>query len=198
MSNVTFPTLPGIAWGIKKAPLWNTGMANASSGRQFVSRKRVYPLWRFKIPVEFLRAQVAFSEWQTLVGFINARNGRYDDFLYLDPRDNFVTAQQIGVGDGVTVRFPLVRSIGGFVEPVGFVNTVASSVYVNGVGSPLASWDDNFTVAHFITPPPAGSIVTWTGQFLFRCRFLSDEIELEQFIQDYWKVNSIDFQTFRP
>jgi hypothetical protein len=40
--------------------------------------------------------------------------------------------------------------------------------------------------------------LTWTGQFYFRCRFMQDEISMEQFMQDMYTAKSVEFKSFRP
>lgn len=196
MSNAVFPTLPGLAWGIQKSPKWVTMVAESASGRQYTLSKRLYPQWHFRLPFEFLRAG-APADWQTLVGFINARRGRYDDFLYLDARDNAVSGQGFGTGDGVTRAFQLVRSLGGFAEPVGAVNTGTAVIAVAGVTTAV-TFDASQSIVTFAAPPAFGAALTWSGQFYFRCRFLQDEIGFEQFLQDLWTAKSVEFQTFRP
>lgn len=198
MSNALFPSnLPGLSWGIGKSPKWATQVSDSASGRQYTLSKRLYPLWHFRLPYEFLRASAAAGDLQALVGFINARRGRYDDFLYLDPRDNAVSGQQIGTGDGVTKTFQLVRSFGSFVEPVGGVNTATAVIQVAGVTTAV-TFDSTTSMVTFAAAPANGAVLTWSGQFYFRCRFLQDEIAFEQFLQDLWSAKAVEFQTFRP
>lgn len=363
MSNAVFPALPGLAWPIRKSPVWRTKSTESESGRQFTVRKMLYPLWHFSLPMEFLRAKAAYAELQSLVGFINARGGRFDDFLYLDPDDNTVTHQLFGVGDGATTQFQLVRPFGGFVEPVygianGGVSAIATSGYggdafynylsysdqfnqssvwlanggsitanisssapdgsstaddynypastdaflcqtpqasgsyavgasivfsvwlkvltgtknvflaitnnaasiiygsttvtvtttwqrffvvgtvgasgesrcfigsnnsLNGSAGSIRCWGaqleygstpapgyikttanqyypstDQYGVVTFSAPPASGAQLNWTGQFHYRCRFLSDEIPFEQFMKDLWSAKAVEFRTFRP
>lgn len=197
MSNAVFPTLPGLAFSIQRNPVWATQVQDSASGRQYTLSKRLYPLWHFKLPFEVLRAAGGFTEWQTLVGFINARRGRYDDFLYQDPRDYQVTNQQFGTGDGTTKTFQLTRTLGGFQEPVGGVNTGASTISVAGTPTGV-TYDATQSQVTFATAPASGAALTWTGQFYFRCRFMHDEISIEQFMQDMYTAKSVEFKTFRP
>lgn len=197
MSNAILPTAPGLAWGIGKSPVWSTQVRDSVSGRQYALSRRLYPTWRFKLPFEVLRAKGTWQELEALVGFINSRKGRYDDFLYQDPRDYQVTAQAFGTGDGATKTFALVRSVGGFIEPVGAVNTGATTVFVGGVGTGV-TYDANLANVTFAAAPGVGVALTWTGQFYYRCRFEKDEISFEQFMQDLWKAGAVEFRTFRP
>ncbi len=194
MSNAIFPTLAGRSYSAHKNPIWSTQVRSSASGREFALGKRTYPQWRFKIPFEVLRAAGSFTEYQQLVGFINARRGRFDDFLYLDPRDYLVSDQAFGTGDGVTTSFELVRSLGGFVEPVGAA--MAATIKVAGVTTGV-TWNADLNKVIFAAPPAAAAALTWSGDFYFRCRFLQDETTIEQFMCDLHTAKSIEFKTFR-
>lgn len=130
MSNSVFPSLPGLTWDVKMRPRFDTNVQTAKSGKELRAQFMAYPLWEFELNYEFLRQQAAFQELQTLVGFYLSRQGRFDSFLYNNPVDSAVTAQQFGVGDAATVAFQLVRAFGGFLEPVQNLNG-APSIFVN-------------------------------------------------------------------
>lgn len=197
MSNAIFPAFPGVTWPIGRSPMWATQVRESASGRQYALSKRLYPLWHFKLPFEVLRASGGFTEWQQLVGFINARRGRYDDWLYLDQRDNTATNETFGVGDGTTTTFPLTRTLGSFVEPVGGVDTATAVVKVAGVTTAVTFSSDLAQVT-FATAPALGASLTWSGTFYFRCRFLQDEIAIDEFMANLYSARSVEFRTFRP
>src|SRR5206468_2352957 len=110
MSDAVFPSLPGLTWSTLRTPQWSTTVQSSKSGRQYAIGNRAFPTYRYKLPYEFLRQNATYAELQTLFGFINARRGRADDFVYRDPDDNTCVDQAIGIGDGVTQRFALQRS----------------------------------------------------------------------------------------
>jgi uncharacterized protein (TIGR02217 family) len=86
--------------------------------------------------------------------------------------------KNFGTGDGVTTVFQLVRSFGGFVEPV-FALSGTPTIKVAGTG--VGSFSvDNYGNVTFASAPANGAALTWTGQFLYYCRFDSDELEIEQ------------------
>ena len=195
MSNAIFPTLAGVTWDIEKSPEWATGVADATSGRQYTLARRLYPIWHFDLPFAVLRASGSWTEYQQLVGFHNARKGRSDDFLYFDPRDNTVAAQPFAFGDGVTRTFRLVRTLGGFPEPVGAVNTGSVIVQVAGVTTAV-TFSADLSQVTFAAAPAAGAALTWSGQFYFRCRFENDKLSVKQFMQDMHSAASVKFKTF--
>lgn len=117
MSNLVFPTLPGASIDVKRSPSWESNVQRSVSGRSIGITAFTYPLWKYRVSFEFLRAD-SVGELEEIVGFFNKHRGRTDTWLFLDEDDYLVANQQIGLGDGVTTSFQLVRSYGGFVEPI--------------------------------------------------------------------------------
>lgn len=196
MSNSVLPLYPGLAFNILKAPNWNTNSQNTVSGRQFTVRRRAYPTWQFRLPYEVLRAQASLLELQTLVGFYNARNGMFDDWLYLDPRENALSAQVIGVGDGTTAAFEIAKNWGSFIEPVGAVNPGTLVVKVAGTPTAAYTLDALQRVITLTTPPTAGQQVTVDGTFYYRCRFTSDRLDMQEFMVNKWSLD-LEFASYR-
>lgn len=131
MSNLIFPTLPGVSIEVGKTPIWKSTVHESVSGCQVSASSMTYPRWRYRLSYEVLRSG-AQAELQQLVGFFNRHRGRADTWLFFDDEDCVATDQQFGVGDGVTTDFYLVRGFGGFIEPVTDIKTI-SSVTAGGV-----------------------------------------------------------------
>jgi hypothetical protein len=120
-----FPTLSALRWAAKRSPVASTLRQKAISGRETFQPLWSAPLWKYEISLDALNAGSAAlggleaGEYQTLVGFRNevmfAPGGV---FAFDDVNDNAVAAQANGEGDGSTTEFQLVRSLGGFAEPV--------------------------------------------------------------------------------
>jgi len=85
--------------------------------------------------------------------------------------------QIIAIGDGATTKFPLVRSIGDFTEPLAGVADVAAA-RVAGVALAPGAWSvtggyyPSLTLA---SPPPSGASVSIDAAALFLCRFADDD-----------------------
>lgn len=124
MSDAILPSFPGLTWNVVRKPQWSTVTKTSVSGREFRAAQYSYPIWRYKLTYEVLRASNALPEMPQLAAFFNAHRGSWDTWLYSDPDDNAVIAQQFGTGDGSTKAFQLVRSFGGYVEPVFDLNGV--------------------------------------------------------------------------
>ena len=197
MSSSVYPTLPGLTWGLTRTPIWKTGKSETASGREFAVSYMTYPRYLYRLQYEFLRETGSFSELRTLVGFFNSMRGSFDSFLFLDPDDSVATNQQFGVGDGVTTRFQVTRSMGGFAEPVFDFVAGTTSFFVNG--SLQAS---GITLANglltFASAPAAGAVLTWSGTYYWRCAFTNDSTEFSQFMQRLWEAKAVEFKTRKP
>ena len=202
MSSAVFPSLQGIAWNVKRSPRWSTRVQAAVSGKETRIADWSYPRWQWELAFEFLRGDAAHAEFQALAGFLNARQGQFDSFLYQDADDNAVTGQAIAIGDGTTKIFQLARSFGGFTEPVQAPNAV-NQIYLNGVAQPgtlysVSSWGAAIPGAvTFTTAPGAGVVITADFSFYFPCRFLDDSLDFEKFMFQLWQGKKIRFQSIK-
>lgn len=195
MSNAVFPVLAGLDWNVIKTPVWKTRIQEAVSGKELRAALMSYPLWKFSLSYTVLRANAANAELQTLMGFFNARQGMFDSFLYTDPTDNSVANQSFGTGDGSTTAFQLLRSLGGFTEPIQNVNGTPT-IYING--TPTAAFTLGSTgVVTFTTAPAPAAALTWSGNFYYRCRFLQDSSEFDNFMRDLWALKKLTFQSVK-
>lgn len=199
MSNAVLTLPPGLGWDSTREPLWDTVVKTSVSGREVRSANQSYPRWQYNCKFEVLRARTAFPEMQALAAFYNARSGAYDSWLFNDVDDNSVTLQQFGVGDGVTTQFQLVRSFGGYTEPVWDVNSVPL-IYKSAV---LQATPTNYTISAgglvtFVVAPAAAAPLTWTGTYYWRCRFLKDNLSFTQFMRQLWSLRALEFITVKP
>ncbi|MEY8688322.1 MAG: DUF2460 domain-containing protein [Leptothrix sp. (in: b-proteobacteria)] len=198
MSNAVYPTLPGLTWPVTRTPAWNTTVKRAPSGREWRSTARLYPLHRYSLSYEFLRDTAALAEFQTLFGFYNARQGAFDSFLFNNIKDNAVTAQQFGTGDGATRAFQLLRSLGGFNEPV-YDLAAVPAISINGTLQSAATYAISSTgLVTFTVAPAAAAVITWTGSYYWRVRFETDELAFDQFMQQFWSTGKVPFVQVRP
>jgi len=199
MSTSVYPTLPGLSFGVQREVLAPPVTIRTSpSRREYRSRNATSPLYLYTLQYEFLRSGAAWAELQTLLGFYNARGGPFDSFLFTDPDDNQVAAQSFGTGNGSTAAWQLVRSYGGFAEPVLDTNG-APQIYVNGT---LQTVFTHYTlpgngVVQFNTAPGAGALLTWTGSFYRRCRFEGDRISTSKFMQDLWEAKRVQLLSLK-
>ena len=164
-----------------------------------------YPLYEFEAVYNGLASSAtpalpgsAPSSLQSLMGFFLQLQGQFGTFLYTDPDDNAVTGQAFATGDGTTTSFTLMRSLGGFLEPVGWVTSIAN-VYLNGVAQSASSY--SLTAPNTLTftaRRAAASIVSADFAYAFNCRFLDDQMDFEEFMANLWKLDSMKFRSVKP
>lgn len=197
MSTQLFPTLSGLGWSVTRSPQWKTRIQQAVSGKETRIADWSYPRWQWSLTYDFLRQGAAYEEFAALAGFFNARQGAFDTFLYTDPDDNGAMGQALGQGDGSTTAFPLVRTFGGFIEPI-LAPTAVSAVYLGGVrqesGWSVAAWGTASPgVVTFDTAPASGVAVAADFSFAFPCRFVDDTLDFEKFMAALYALKKIDF-----
>lgn len=197
MSNDVYPSLPGMRWGVVRAPRFKTQIDETASGIEYRQRLMLYPRRRYVMQYEFLRDRNATDELRTLVGFFCDHGGSFDSWLFNDPDDNTATNQVFGVGDGVTNKFQLVRSFGGYVEPVYDLNG-APTIYVDGVLKSTGYSVSSSGAVTFTAAPASNSLISWTGSYYWRCRFTHDEQEFEKFLAQLWQTGKVEFITDKP
>jgi uncharacterized protein (TIGR02217 family) len=155
-----------------------------------------YPWWQWELTYELLRSDSANNEFQTLVGFYNQQKGAAIPFCFLDSVDNAATNQTFGTGDGISTQFQLFRTFGNVYEPV-LAPYGGVTVYKGGT---MLTPTTDFTVSNlglvtFTVAPVLGAALTWTGTFYWICRFLDDQIEFENFMNNYWMCKKILFKS---
>lgn len=191
MSNIQFPTLPGLGWKTTWTPVFRTKVQSAVSGKEYRASLMANPLYNLTLTVEFLR-HGAKQELRQLVGFYLARRGAFDNFLFRLDEDSTVTGQQIGTADGVRKSFQLARSFGaGFAEPVQNIDAI-TSVTVNGVVRPPSEYTVSSTGLVSFTAAPAAGAIAWTGSYFYRARFADDEQDFERFMKNLWEAKTIN------
>jgi uncharacterized protein (TIGR02217 family) len=204
---LVFPTLPGLAWSVTKTPTFQTRIQRAASGRELRALDYPYPLWQFALVFDFLRDNptAGYDELRSLMGFFMLCQGAFGTFLFQDPSDFQVTGQQIGTGNASTSVFQLQRAMGttlpngGFFEPITAPNAVGA-IYLNGITQNPASYsvDSNTGLVTFNTAPGGGLIITADFTYYFRCRFIEDRYDFENFMYRLWQLKKLTFISVRP
>jgi uncharacterized protein (TIGR02217 family) len=201
-----FPTLPGLAWSVTKTPTFQTRIQRAVSGRELRAVDYPYPLWQFALVYDFLRDNPAagYDELRTLLGFFMLCQGAFGTFLFQDPSDFQVTGQQIGIGDASTTVFQLQRAMGaslaggGFMEPIVAPNAVLA-IYVNGIVQAPTTYsvDPTTGLVTFSTAPGSGLVIMADFTYYFRCRFVDDKYDFENFMFRLWQLKKLTFISVR-
>lgn len=192
MSNALFPTLPGLRWDIEKNPEFNTIVQRSVSLAELRGSFTATPIYNFTLHYDVLRDDTLHNELKQLAGFFLARRGKWDSFLFLDPDDSAATLQAFGTGDGATTAFQLVRTFGSFTESVCNIG-VSPAIYKAGVLQ-VGGYSVSATgLVTFSMAPTGGQALTWSGTYYFRCRFLEDTQQFNQFMRQLWDAKQVQF-----
>lgn len=201
MSTAVFPTLQA-GWPITRTSRFNTNLQTNISGKVVVAARQIYPVYQWDLVFNILRQGtvngVAQTELATLLGFFNQRQGRFDSFLYQDQDDNSVVNQGIGIGDGVTTAFPLVRAFGGFEE---FVTAPKAISAVTVGGTPTSAY--TFTqwgsttpgIVTFSSAPTASAAILASFTYYFPCRFSDDKYAFAKIMSGYYQLKKMSWNS---
>lgn len=192
MTNLVYPTLPGLTPKVMRQPEWKTDVKEAWNGRETAICRRPFPRWRYTLNYEVLRSYGALQERAQLMGFFNLHRGQFDSFLYVDEEDNAVQDQPFGTTDGITKAFQLCRKIDSWVEPVW---APTGTPAIKRGATPLAAGIDYLIgstgIVTLTNAGAAGDTLTWTGSYAMRVRFANDLVAFEQFLTGFWQVGSV-------
>lgn len=186
------PSLIGIGWPVVVTPLWNNLLQKTVTGRVVAATYQQYPLYRFKVQYNYLSA----ADYNTLLGFFNGQGGNLTPFWFdAGPGNDAVTAQAIGTGDGTTKTFTLMRSYGGYVEPVA-ASFGTVTAYDNGVAVAATFNSPSAGQVTYTTAPVAGHPLTWTGNYYFQCRFSQGSQDIDEFMSQLYSTQAIELETY--
>ena len=213
MSGSGLPVLPNLnGFSVKKKPIFATGLMELMPGKELQVAQQAFPLWEFDLLYEVLRTTTNnavddgyFSEYFTqyeaiLVVFLKAY-GQGGYFLFDDLSDNSRTGQIIATADGVSKTFRIVRNWGtggvSMTEPIGELNQNLSFQFYDN-GSPVSpTVSDDGTEITFGTAPTANHTITGDFSFYYKCRFLEDNTQFEQFLSDRWENKALKFRSVK-
>jgi uncharacterized protein (TIGR02217 family) len=194
-----FPILIGQGWSVKYAPRFSTRALAHVSGREVRSASMTSPLYDIELGFDLLRGDLAHGELQQVIGFIGLHVGQAQPFLFAPPSDlsAFFDAP-LGMGDGVTQTFLVMREIGGFSESIQAL-IGAPTVYLNGVVMASSAYSVLILPATvtFAVAPPSGAVLTADFTAAHLARFADDREDLEQFMNDFWASKSLKLETVR-
>jgi len=194
-----FPTLPGLMFPVVRSNMgFEVDTVESLNGIRTTFPNRAVPRYQWAIGFEMLRTgrigADTYAELETLAGFYNSRFGRAYPFAYQDADDNAVLGTVFAVGDGATSRFQLLRSYGGFVEPVRAPLTV--TVSANGVPVDPATYSvGSYGRVTFSSAPAAGTALSWSGTFAWLCRFDDDKVDFTTFMRGYTSLDKLTFSS---
>lgn len=225
MSNTVYPSyVRGLGFTVFKEAEWSTVHQAAPGGQETRIAQYQNPMWHYELIYNYLKdisndlppGGIGYTDLASLIGFFNARQGDFDDFLFDDPDDDFVgpgvltggapnpAAQLPLVTDGTTYYSPIQRILGGqAAEDVTDLipsNAVGSiTVWSNGSIIPNAgNWTIGGPGLAIAGSSYGGLYVQWdamptapiTAQFSYyhRLRFDGSTVDFEKFLYQVWTM----------
>jgi uncharacterized protein (TIGR02217 family) len=174
---VQFP--PDISYGASGGPGYSTTVVTTVSGHERRNANWADARGKWNV-AHGLKKREQVAE---LIAFFRARKGRAYGFRFKDWTDYQAFAQVIGVGDGATRTFQLVKryASGGEIETRLITKPVGGTVKVYRDGVEAASgWsvDTATGLVTFTTAPAPGVQVTVDFAFDVPARFDSDQMDI--------------------
>jgi hypothetical protein len=195
MSTAVFPKLAGLSAERSVATAFSTRVHRAVSGRRSAMGERLFPVWRFTLKYNFLRAAPSVADLQALRGFFRARRGALDPFYFRDETNNAAVAQTVGIGAPGLVTYPLVYLEGGTIDRVGAVDTTGSAPVALVNGTPVAATFGRDTLTLTGGAATTGATVAWTGNFFYHVAFADDNLDLKRFMHQLFSADGVALET---
>ena len=168
-----FPTqLQGrVAYNSSKQQSWDSEVYESASGRYRSLSNQLYPKWKISVLIQPLTD----AEARTLIGFVAARKGGYEPFLWKDAEDYH--EQGTTLANISNTVYQAVAKFGDYVEPVEYIENV--KVYVDGTEQAASG----YTVANgyitFDSAPATGAVVTADYDYYWKVRFDDDGMGID-------------------
>lgn len=185
MTISTFPnSLPGLSFPVKKTPTFQSIVHTSVSGVSTGQSTQPFASYAYELPFEFLRSDAATLEQQQLMSFYQACRGMALPFHFLDPDDNSVAGQVLGIGDGVTTQFALIRTMNFVADPIQDADTGSIVAKVNGTITSITELTTSQygTVygVQFAAAPAAAAVVSASFTYKFLSRFTDDKLDFQK------------------
>ncbi|MFL6314812.1 MAG: DUF2460 domain-containing protein [Terriglobales bacterium] len=212
MSNAIFPIPPGNVsgaargWPIKKWPIFPPTIEQTPTNQVGETRiaTGIYAYWQFEMT--FPKLNSTFNDptgyLAKTVGFFLSMQGKANSWLYDSSVDNDNTIPasapvQFGVGDGVSTKFQITRPIGDYQD---IIQNLNGTPVIYDAGTPLGAGVgysiDAKGVVSFTVAPTSGHVLSWSGKYYFRCRFLKDGMDaLEHVFPNYWTMKQLEWKS---
>lgn len=91
MSNLVFPSLPGVDINVERETIYSTTTRTSVSGKEYRTSWQASPRYRYKLKFNLRTAWSApspfgaYNEVSVVQAFLDTHLGSWDSFLYTDP-----------------------------------------------------------------------------------------------------------------
>lgn len=181
-----------IGWNSTKNIKWDTKVVKSASGKRKAMTTIAYP----EIEIESSLVGLTQQQVEAVGGFVCARRGMLEPFLWKDPEEYKVEKLQIGIGTGSKSEYQLFRLFGGFKLLVTDVVSNTLTVYLNGTATTAFTLENGGTIK-FSAAPQTGKVITASFEYYWRVAMASDELASEVLFLDINKISSLRLVTVR-
>ena len=115
------------------------------------------------------------AEARTLMGFVAARKGGYEPFLWKDAEDYH--EQGVTLAKISNTVYQAVAKFGSYVEPVEYIENV--EVYVDGTKQNASAYTVSNGYVTFGSAPASGAVVTANYDYYWKVRFNDDGMGID-------------------
>jgi uncharacterized protein (TIGR02217 family) len=181
-------------------PSFSTRIVGLASGQEYRSSA-----WAdARLSYDIGPALVDDAAIGALIAFFRARHGAARAFRLMDPSDHSshamtgapsATDMVLGMGDGVTADFPLIKAYGnGEARQIRRItHPIGGSVSVAIDGVPFSAWSLIETgLIRFTAAPPLGATIAAGFQFHVPVRFASDVLEVAGVTHNAAEINGVE------
>jgi len=207
---MTFPTYrlpPDIEEGAQGGPEFSTVIQEAVSGQEQRVKVWAHCRARYDIGYSVLHSDDPVGSYRAVVALFYGHNGRLRPFRFKDWGDFQADDTKFGIGDGSDTTFQLSKT---YDPSLILLNTPGSFTYtreiyllaatptikVNGVTQTVTT---HYTISTtglvtFVTAPPNGHALTWTGEFDIPVRFDVDYLPVVMNVNSIADIGSISLR----
>lgn len=160
-----------VAYNSSKQQSWDTEVYESASGRYRSLSNQLYPKWKISVLIQPLTD----ADARTLMGFVAARKGGYEPFLWKDAED--CHEQGVTLAKISNTKYQAVAKFGSYVEPVEYIENV--EVFVNGTKKAASTYTVSNGYITFSTAPASGATVTANYDYYWKVRFNDDGMGID-------------------
>lgn len=201
-----FPSnIAGLTWNGSRSTEFNSTFQEAITGKTSTSTFTKYPTIEWDLNYELLNQAAALDDLRKIIGLFNQQQAGATYFLYIDPAFNTVSQEVFFVGDGSTKKAQLKAQYGvaggpGLPEIIQSLQSPTTVVVRDITAGVTLVQGTDYTIGatgmiSFTSAPATNHQIAWTGSFYYLCKFIPDNIDPEQFMQQFWSLQSIRFRS---
>lgn len=200
-----------------KKPSMSSRVYEGATGKDTMIARATLPRWQFTLSYggdSWLRDQTqnivpdptrnGQTEFQQLCGLFLQCLGSYGEFFYTDPDDSSRGGAPCVLVGTRTYQPYIPWGNGPFTPGMQWPNAGLASldaVYVAGALQSSASYTfnaDQMTLTFGAPYDPGASVVTADIHFYYRCRFLTDQQNYQQWAKNLWENRQVQFISVKP